>query len=133
MAVASPSPQSWWLATATGASASAWGARTRYALAASGLPDPELAAESLTKLARLPRRTWDPPHEALVIELGKEGKSIMVASHVLHEVQAMTDEFVLIFGGRILALIAHQQIGGSRSGEFNGALDRGGCNVVGVL
>ncbi|MHC5064675.1 MAG: ABC transporter ATP-binding protein [Planctomycetota bacterium] len=39
----------------------------------------------------------------LVIELGGEGKSILVASHVLHEVQAMTDQFVLIFGGRILA------------------------------
>ena len=39
----------------------------------------------------------------LVIKLGKEGKSILVASHVLHEVEAMTDEFVLIYGGRILA------------------------------
>ena len=39
----------------------------------------------------------------LVIELGAEGKSILVASHVLHEVQAMTDEFVLIYGGRVLA------------------------------
>ena len=39
----------------------------------------------------------------LVIGLGEEGKSILVSSHVLHEVQSMTDEFVLIFGGRILA------------------------------
>jgi ABC-2 type transport system ATP-binding protein len=39
----------------------------------------------------------------LVIRLGREGKSILVSSHVLHEVQAMTDDFVLIYGGRILA------------------------------
>lgn len=39
----------------------------------------------------------------IVIQLGEEGKSILVSSHVLHEVQSMTDEFVLIFGGRILA------------------------------
>ncbi|MFH0947313.1 MAG: hypothetical protein V2A76_19155, partial [Planctomycetota bacterium] len=39
----------------------------------------------------------------LVTELGKEGKSILVASHVLHEVQAMTDEFVMIDAGRVLA------------------------------
>ena len=39
----------------------------------------------------------------LVSDLGAEGKSILVASHVLHEVQAMTDEFVLIYGGRMLA------------------------------
>ena len=39
----------------------------------------------------------------LVIRLGKAGRSILVSSHVLHEVQAMTDDFVLIYGGRILA------------------------------
>jgi len=39
----------------------------------------------------------------LLIQLGREGKSILVASHVLHEVQAMTDQFVLVYGGRILA------------------------------
>ncbi|MEM7200516.1 MAG: ABC transporter ATP-binding protein [Planctomycetota bacterium] len=39
----------------------------------------------------------------LVQQLGSEGKSILVSSHVLHEVQSMTDEFVLVFGGRILA------------------------------
>lgn len=39
----------------------------------------------------------------LVSELGAEGKSVLVSSHVMHEVQAMTDRFLLIFGGRILA------------------------------
>ncbi len=46
----------------------------------------------------------------LVIELGEQGKSILVASHVLHEVQAMTDEFVLIYGGRVLASGKVQEI-----------------------
>jgi len=39
----------------------------------------------------------------IVLALGEEGKSILIASHVLHEVQAMTDQFVLIYGGRVLA------------------------------
>ncbi len=39
----------------------------------------------------------------LVKTLGAEGKSIIVSSHVLHEVEAMTDEFLLIYGGRVLA------------------------------
>jgi len=46
----------------------------------------------------------------LVIELGRRGKSILVASHVLHEVQAMTDQFVLVHGGRILASGRVQEI-----------------------
>lgn len=39
----------------------------------------------------------------LVIRLGQEGRSVLVSSHVLHEVQAMTEEFLLIYGGRVLA------------------------------
>ncbi|MBI4563882.1 MAG: ABC transporter ATP-binding protein [Planctomycetes bacterium] len=39
----------------------------------------------------------------LVRGLGREGKSILVSSHVLHEVQAVTEEFLLIYGGRVLA------------------------------
>ncbi len=39
----------------------------------------------------------------LVTTLGAEGKSILVSSHVLHEVETMTNNFVLIYGGRILA------------------------------
>jgi ABC-2 type transport system ATP-binding protein len=32
-----------------------------------------------------------------------EGKSLLLASHVLHEVERITDSFMLIFGGRLLA------------------------------
>lgn len=39
----------------------------------------------------------------LIGELGALGMSILVASHVLHEVEAMTDQFVLVYGGRVLA------------------------------
>ena len=33
----------------------------------------------------------------------KDGKSILFASHVLHEIEAITSSFLLIYGGRILA------------------------------
>ncbi len=33
----------------------------------------------------------------------KEGKSLLFASHVLHEIEAITSSFLLIFGGRLLA------------------------------
>jgi len=39
----------------------------------------------------------------LIRELGAEGKSVLVSSHVMHEVQAMTTRFLLIYGGRVLA------------------------------
>ncbi|MCB9880658.1 MAG: ABC transporter ATP-binding protein [Planctomycetes bacterium] len=39
----------------------------------------------------------------LVRELGDEGKAVLVSSHVLHEVEAMTDRLLLLHQGRILA------------------------------
>lgn len=39
----------------------------------------------------------------LIQRLGQEGKSVLVSSHVMHEVQAMTARFLLIYGGRVLA------------------------------
>lgn len=33
----------------------------------------------------------------------KQGKSVILASHILHEVEAVTDSFLLIYGGRLLA------------------------------
>lgn len=46
----------------------------------------------------------------LIRQLGEEGKSVLVSSHVMHEVQAMTDRFLLIFGGRVLAAGHVQEI-----------------------
>jgi len=39
----------------------------------------------------------------IVAELGREGRSVLVSSHVMHEVEAMTDRFLLIYSGRVLA------------------------------
>jgi ABC-2 type transport system ATP-binding protein len=77
------------------------GMRQRTKIAQAIVHDPDLLIldEPLTGTDPICRREI----MDLVNELGAEGKSILVASHVLHEVQAMTDEFVLIYGGRILA------------------------------
>lgn len=39
----------------------------------------------------------------LLVQWAKAGKSLLLASHVLHEVEQVTDSFMLIFGGRLLA------------------------------
>jgi len=44
------------------------------------------------------RRTVD-----LIKRLGREGKTVLVSSHILHEVEAMTRRVLLIHNGRILA------------------------------
>jgi ABC-2 type transport system ATP-binding protein len=44
------------------------------------------------------RRTVD-----LVKKLGREGRTVLVSSHILHEVEAMTRRVLLIHNGRILA------------------------------
>lgn len=84
------------------------GMRQRTKVAQAIVHDPELLIldEPLTGTDPVCRREI----MDLVIELGEEGKSILVASHVLHEVQAMTDQFVLIYGGRILASGRVQEI-----------------------
>jgi ABC-2 type transport system ATP-binding protein len=39
----------------------------------------------------------------MLIDWSKSGKSLLLASHVLHEVEQITDAFLLIYGGRLLA------------------------------
>ncbi len=39
----------------------------------------------------------------LLIQWAKCGRSLLLASHVLHEVEQVTDSFILIYGGRLLA------------------------------
>ena len=39
----------------------------------------------------------------LVKRLGREGRTVLVSSHILHEVEAMTRRVLLIHNGRILA------------------------------
>lgn len=77
------------------------GMRQRTKVAQALVHDPELIIldEPLTGTDPVGR------HELveLVKALGREGKSVLVSSHVLHEVQAMTDDFLLIYAGRVLA------------------------------
>jgi ABC-2 type transport system ATP-binding protein len=39
----------------------------------------------------------------MLVDWARSGKSLLLASHVLHEVERITDSFMLIFGGRLLA------------------------------
>jgi ABC-2 type transport system ATP-binding protein len=39
----------------------------------------------------------------LIREWGREGKSLIVSSHILHEIESMTSNILLIHNGRILA------------------------------
>lgn len=77
------------------------GMRQRVKLAQALAHDPEvlLLDEPLTGL--------DPMNRRRVIELvkrfGKEGRTVVVSSHVLYEVEAMTRTVLLIHNGRILA------------------------------
>jgi ABC-2 type transport system ATP-binding protein len=40
----------------------------------------------------------------VIAGLGREGKSVIVSSHVMHEVESVTQHFLLIHGGRVLAV-----------------------------
>jgi ABC-2 type transport system ATP-binding protein len=77
------------------------GMRQRTKLAQSLAHEPELL------ILDEPLSGTDPVgrHELmeLIQDLGAEGRSVLVSSHVMHEVQAMTSRFMLIYGGRVLA------------------------------
>ena len=77
------------------------GMRQRIKLAQSIVHDPEILFldEPLTGMDPLGRKqTID-----LIRKFGEEGKTVIVSSHILHEVEAMTEEILLIHNGRILA------------------------------
>lgn len=46
----------------------------------------------------------------LLREWGAQGRSLLLSSHILHEVEAVTDAFLLIHGGRLLASGAASEI-----------------------
>ncbi|HEX7901303.1 MAG TPA: ABC transporter ATP-binding protein [Planctomycetota bacterium] len=77
------------------------GMRQRAKVAQALVHDPELV------ILDEPLSGTDPVgrHELieLVKKLGREGKSVLISSHVLHEVEAMTEDFLLIHSGRVLA------------------------------
>jgi ABC-2 type transport system ATP-binding protein len=77
------------------------GMRQRLKLAQAIAHDPDLL------LLDEPLNGLDPVNRRHVIELvkalGRAGKTVVVSSHVLHEVEAMTRRIVLVHKGRILA------------------------------
>jgi ABC-2 type transport system ATP-binding protein len=77
------------------------GMRQRVKLAQALVHDPELLIldEPLTGMDPLGRRKT----MKMIREWAKQGKSILVSSHILHEVELMTPNILLINNGRILA------------------------------
>lgn len=77
------------------------GMRQRTKVAQALVHDPELIIldEPLNGTDPIGRRELTD----VILALGREGKSILVSSHVLHEVQAVTEEFVMMYRGRVLA------------------------------
>jgi ABC-2 type transport system ATP-binding protein len=77
------------------------GMRQRLKLAQALAHDPDLL------LLDEPLNGLDPVSRRHVIDLvralGREGKTVVVSSHVLHEVEAMTRRVILIHKGRVLA------------------------------
>ena len=77
------------------------GMRQRIKLAQAIAHEPEvlLLDEPLNGMDPLGRRAM----MDLIKSLGKAGKTVMVSSHVLHEVEEMTDSVLLVNHGRLLA------------------------------
>jgi len=82
--------------------ASASGGRKRQTLLARALvrqPDVLLLDEPLGGMDPIARRKTI----RLIKEWGRAGKSVIVSSHILHEIESMTANILLINQGRILA------------------------------
>lgn len=77
------------------------GMRQRIKLAQAVAHDPELLIldEPLAGMDPLARRRTI----RLIREWAREGRSVLVSSHILHEIEAMTADILLINNGRILA------------------------------
>ena len=77
------------------------GMRQRVKLAQAIVHDPELLIldEPLSGMDPLMRRRTI----RLIKDWGRAGKSVLVSSHILHEVEAMTSNILLVNNGRILA------------------------------
>jgi len=77
------------------------GMRQRVKLAQAIVHDPQLLVldEPLSGMDPIGRRRTI----RLIKEWAREGKSVLVSSHILHEIEAMTSSILLINNGRILA------------------------------
>jgi ABC-2 type transport system ATP-binding protein len=77
------------------------GMRQRVKLAQAIVHDPELLIldEPLAGMDPLGRRKT----MRMIRDFAKQGKSVLVSSHILHEIESMTSDILLINNGRILA------------------------------
>jgi ABC-2 type transport system ATP-binding protein len=77
------------------------GMRQRVKLAQALVHDPEVLIldEPLSGMDPIGRRKTI----RMIRDWGREGKSILVSSHILHEIESMTSNILLINNGRILA------------------------------
>jgi ABC-2 type transport system ATP-binding protein len=84
------------------------GMRQRLKLAQALAHDPQVLVldEPLTGMDPVGRRRI----QELVRGLGEQGRTIIVSSHVLHEVEAMTHEVVLLYQGRVRAMGSLEEI-----------------------
>jgi ABC-2 type transport system ATP-binding protein len=73
--------------------------RVKLAQAVAHDPDVLLLDEPVTGMDPVNRRRV----VDLVKKLGRQGKTVVVSSHILHEVEAMTRQVLLIHNGRVLA------------------------------
>ena len=73
--------------------------RTKIAQALAHQPDLLILDEPYNGLDPLGRYQMT----ELLKSLAESGKSLLFASHVLHEIEAITSSFLLIYGGRLLA------------------------------
>ena len=75
--------------------------RQRVKLAQAIAHDPELLILDEPLSGMDPHHA--PAHDSTDREWGRSGKSVLVSSHILHEVESMTSNILLINNGRIVA------------------------------
>lgn len=73
--------------------------RLKVALALADNPDILVLDEPLNGLDAIGRRDMID----LIIAYGKEGRNIIISSHILHEIEAMTDNILMLSHGYLLA------------------------------
>jgi ABC-2 type transport system ATP-binding protein len=85
--------------------------RTKFAQAMVHDPDLLILDEPMTGADPVARRAL----RDLIADVAAQGKQVVVSSHVLHEVETLTETFVLISRGRVLA--------SGNVGEIRGLMD----------
>jgi ABC-2 type transport system ATP-binding protein len=80
--------------------------RTRLAQAIAHEPELLILDEAFSGLDPIARHTMT----TLLQQWIAEGRSLLIASHVLHEIESLTRSFLLISGGRLLASGSTEEI-----------------------